>query len=77
MAHGPSSAQQPPRGGAAQDPSELGADPPGTPQSVCTPTLLGPATSQSKLAQLAAAVELEWIKDVVGRGALGAVFKAR
>ena len=81
MARGSSSAQQPPPGGAGQGPSELGADPPGTPQSVLALNPFGPATSESKeaiqLAQVAATVDLDWIRGVVGRGALGAVFKAR
>ena len=81
MARGSSFAQQPPAGGAGQGPSELGVDLLGTPQSALAMSAIGPATSQGKeathLAQVAATVELDWIRGVVGRGFMGAVFKTR
>ncbi len=66
---------------AGQAPSELRADLLGLAQSALALNAIGPATSQGKgathLAQVAATVELDWIRGVVGRGFMGAVFKAR
>ncbi|BDA46513.1 hypothetical protein COCOBI_08-6070 [Coccomyxa sp. Obi] len=74
-----------PRSTDAPDPSEgfaeLDSNLPGTLQSGLTADPSGHAVNLSseaiQLAQIAAALEPDWIKGVLGRGALGAVFEAR
>ncbi|BDA48478.1 hypothetical protein COCOBI_12-1570 [Coccomyxa sp. Obi] len=77
-----SSAQQSPQGSAAQISSKMDVDPPGTPQSVLRADFSGSDSSPEnketiRLAQVAAALVVDWIRGVLGRGALGEVFRAR
>ena len=57
--------------------SDLDADPLGSPQMVIPGSTRIQREEANRLAQAAAAFEMEWVLGVLGRGALGEVFWGR